>query len=242
MTEDDIRLKLLANVPIHIDGIGDFQLPSVREVIRMNESTYQQYLSWILFSKDHLQSPSEDINEYTDMEVFVTLIFHDVSFREGVFSAFKTFLNSEPQMLENGVIYFNELNDDSVLTEEKWEYIKKLIRIGNYIEDKKEEYDFANDKVRSFWEKKKQKKRELAAKVKKEEVINLHSIISAVGWKANSFFNVLNLTIYTLYDAYYRLGLIDNYNHTMTGIYTGNVDGSKIKLPEINWANIIKLN
>jgi hypothetical protein len=27
----------------------------------------------------------------------------------------------------------------------------------------------------------------------------------------------------------------------MTGIYTGNIDGSKIKLADINWANIIEI-
>jgi hypothetical protein len=82
----------------------------------------------------------------------------------------------------------------------------------------------------------------IAKAKKKDEKINLHSIISAVAWRTVGFNEVLKLTIYQLYDGFYRLGLIDNYHYTFTGIYTGNIDGSKIKLPDINWANTIKIN
>lgn len=242
MTESEIKLKLLANIPVHVEGIGDFQLPTIRRVIELGENAYYESLSRVLFSKDQLSSPTEDVAEYSDMDVLKALMFHDISFRSEVFHAFNLFFDKEPHMSENGLIYFGELNEESILTDEKWDLIKKIARIGNFIGEKKEEeYDFATEEAKSFWEKLK-KKRELASKLKKEEQVNLHSIISAVGWKTNSFFDVLGLTVYQLYDAYYRLSTIDNYNFTLTGIYTGNVDSSKIKLPDINWANVIKIN
>lgn len=241
MTEEDIRLKLLYDKPIYIEGIGNFKLPTTEQIVEMNESTYQLYVAWLLISKDQLTNKDDEICNYSDYEIVCAIMQQDNDFRNVILSALETFLDSKPQIFENGMIYFGELKDSSFLTVEKWEYIKKLIRIGNYIENKKEEeYVAGNERARKFMEKLK-KKKELLNKTKKEQT-NLHSITSAVGWKTGSFFNVQNLTIYQLYDAYYRLGLIENYHYTLTGIYTGNIDSSKIKLPDINWANIIKLN
>lgn len=244
MNDNDIQLKLLANVPIDMDGVGQFQLPTIKEIIQMGESKHNKYLSMILFSKDYFNFPGEDLNEYSDMEVLATSIFYDVSFRELVANSFKLFLGKDMKVTEDRIIYFDELSEDSILTEEKWMMIKKVARMGNFIQEKNEDldaYKAGNERASKFIEKLKQKKA-LAAKAKKQDKINLHSIISAVAWRTTGISNLLNLTIYQLYDAYFRLGLIDNYHYTFTGIYTGNIDSSKIKLPDINWANVIKIN
>lgn len=241
MNDNDLHLKLLANVPIDIDGIGQFQLPTIREIISMGESKYQQYLSMILFSKDYVNA--DNLDDYSDYEVLATSIFYDPVFHELVSNSFRLFLGKEirvEQIDDKFTLFF----DDSVLTEENWEFIKTATRIGNFIEEKKkeEEYIAGNERARQFMEEQK-KRKELLAKVKKnKEQVNLHSILSAVAWRTTGVTDLLNLTIYQLYNGYFRLGLIDNYNHITTGIYTGNVDGSKIKLPDINWANIIKIN
>lgn len=240
----DMELKLLANVPIEIDGIGEFQLPILREVINMGESKYQEHYSRVLFDKSQLQNIEEDLSEYSDMEVLVTLIYHDQTFRFQVFNSLKIFLNNEPKMSDEGIIYFDELSDKTVLTEEKWNIIKQLIKIGNYIAEKKDEedeYKAGNERAKKFMEKLRKKKAEAEALKKKVEKINTHSMISAVGWRLGDIDKALNKTVYQLYDAYYRFGFIDNFNFINTGIYTGNVDATKIKLPDINWANIIKI-
>jgi hypothetical protein len=146
-------------------------------------------------------------------------------------------LDTFPILDSSGLIYFGEPSVESILTEEKFEYIKKLVRIANNLSEP-EEYVAGNEKARKLIEKIKRNREKSKQPVKQN--INLHSTISAVGWKAQSFKFISELTIYQLYEGFNRLGYIDNYNFTMTGIYTGNIDGSKIKLPEINWANIIK--
>jgi hypothetical protein len=133
--------------------------------------------------------------------------------------------------------------DDLELTEEKWEFIKTVAKIGNFVkESKEEEYVAGNERARKFLEEQKKRKALLAKLKKNKEQINLHSILSAVSWRTTGVKDLLDLTIYQLYDGYFRLGLIDNYHQIFTGIYTGNVDQSKIKLPDVNWANIIKIN
>jgi hypothetical protein len=243
MIDSDIHLRLLANEPIDV-GIGHFQLPTVREIIRMGESKHQQYLSMLLFNKDYLQANNQDIAEYSDLEVLATSIFYDPIFRELVANSFKLFLGKDLQVTDNGIIYFDELSEDNVLTEEKWGFIKKVAKIGNFVQEEKkeEEYTAGNERARKFLEEQKKRKALLAKLKKTKEQTNLHSILSAVAWRTTGMKDLLNLTIYQLYDGYFRLGMIDNYNQITTGIYTGNVDSSKIKLPDINWANIIKIN
>jgi hypothetical protein len=242
MDEKDIQLKLLANIPIDL-GFAKFQLPSVSDVIYMGESTYNSLLSLMLFSKESLTIQVEEFEKLSDFEILINLIYHDVSFRNMVFNAFATFLDVTPHISQEGIIYFGEFDISTILTEDKWEELKNIIKIGNFIpKTTEEEYKAGNERARKFLEAQKKRKEMIAKAKKKDEKINLHSIISAVAWRTVGFNEVLKLTIYQLYDGFYRLGLIDNYHYTFTGIYTGNIDGSKIKLPDINWANMIKIN
>ncbi|MNF66697.1 hypothetical protein D3C84_484940 [compost metagenome] len=238
LTDDDIKLKLLANEPIEIYGIGNLQLPSTRQVISMNESLHNTYLSYLLFSKENLSETSEEMDKLSDFEILVSFLYHDASFREVFFNALELIFGEKPNY-EEGIIFFGLPSEESLFTEEKWDFVKKVLKIGNFIEDKKEEEIIpGNERARKFMEKLKRQK-EQAPKVKSKQ--NLHSMISAISWKTVGINNVLDLTIYQLYDAFMRLENIDNYHYTLTGIYTGNIDSKGIKLSDINWANIIKV-
>jgi len=240
MTDNDIQLKLLANVPIDIDGIGNFQLPTIREVIYLGEEQYNYFMSALLFSKDSLSNTDDEIiSKMSDYDLFSSLIAHEDSFQHSALSAFSIFMDQKPDLFENGTVYFGELREDAFLDEDKWKLIQKLIRLGNFIPEKKkeEEYKAGNNKAKELIEKIMKKK---ATQPKKEEAINLHSMISAVGWRMHDVDRILDKTIYQLHDAYYRLMKIDDYKFINTGIYSGSVDGSKIKLPDYFWANVIK--
>ena len=238
LNDEEIRLKFLMNLPVRIDGIGEFYAPSLLEIVDMTEVLYNSSLSTIFLDKKKLEN-QEDIEQYTDFEVVLTSAYFDSSFRELFFNCFNLHFHKEPQLHEEEFIYFDYPSEETILTEEKFNYIKNLITIANHIAPpKEEEYNAANERARKMIEKMKKKNAE-AAKYKKK-TIDLHSIISAVGWKAKGFDFIRELNIYQLYDGYGRLGIIDNYHYTMTGIYAGTVDTKGIKLPELNWANIIQ--
>jgi hypothetical protein len=244
LNDNSIHLKFLMDLSVNIEGIGNLHSPYLTEIADITEECYNQSISTFLFDKKNLENQSQ-FAEYSNFQVLLLAIYQDSSFREFFFNGLKLHLDSVPSLHPEGFVYFGELSEESVLTEEKFNYLKKLVSIANNISEKTEEeksYDFATDEAKSFWEKLK-RKRELAAKnTKKEEKINLHSIISAVGWKAESFTFINKLNIYQLYNGFSRLRVIDNYKYNMTGIYTGSIDSSKIKMPDIDWANIIKTN
>ncbi|MEH7116038.1 hypothetical protein V7128_01265 [Neobacillus vireti] len=238
LSDDAIHSKFLLNLPVHIEGIGNFYAPMLTDIVDLTEEYYNMALSTVFFDKSKVE---EDLGEHSNFEVLLYIVNQDDYFRELFFYGITLHIDNSPLIHPTGAIFFGEFSQDSILTEEKLEYIKKLVRIANNIPEPKpeEEYKAGNEMARKLIEEIK-KKRERKNKVAKQSPINLHSMMSAVGWKAQSFEFISKLTIYQLYDGFHRLRVIDNYDHNIRGIYSGTVDASKIKLSEIDWANIIK--
>lgn len=246
LKDEEIHLKFLLGQSIYVDGIGELHSPLLKEIVSLTESVYNQSFSALLLSKDSLGMP-EETKDRTDFQIISYIIQHDASIRDVFFCGLNLHFNKEPKVyffvdeeteIEHMLVYFDELSAESILTEEKYEYIKRLVRIANNVtEDEKESYDAGNEQARKFIEKLKKKKAKMAEH--KKPKINLHSIISAVAWKVQGFDFINQLNIYQLYDGYYRFNLLDDYKFTMGGIYAGTVDASKIKLEDINWANVV---
>lgn len=237
LSNNDIHLKLLANKPIPIEGIGLLQFPTVDNIIEIGEGLFNEYVSLLLFTKSNLEKQDETLDGYSDFDILSSILVYQDSFGSSFFNALRWLFNSKPNIIkEHGIVYFDELSEESILTEEKFIYIQRIVKIAFFIQEEKEpDYEPGNERARKFMENLKKKK----AAAKKKPKQNLHSLISALAWKKIGLDKVFNLTIYQLYDGYQRLENIDNYHYTLTGIYTGNVDAKKINLPDINWANIL---
>lgn len=235
--EGDIHLKLLAGMPIEISGIGEFTPLTMREIIKMGESIYNKKLSALLFDKKTLDS--NEMDELSNFEAITVFLYYDKSFRDLFFCALKMYLCVDVSINEDGQILLMKNNKEIVLDENLFNEIQKIAKLANLIKNVKEdEYEAGNERARKFIEKLKKKKEKLS-RANSAQKINLHSLISGLAWRS-SYNDVLNLTIYQLYDGFQRIEKINDYEYTLLGIYTGNIDGKKIKLPDINWANVIK--
>lgn len=240
LNKEDIGLKFLLGLSVPIEGIGGLKSPLLRDVVDMGQEFYMLTLTTLLFDKSKANLDPDYIARRSDFEILTDGIRDDASFREVFFYGLWLHFGKTPMLNDEGFVCFDEDDEYSVLDEEKFNQLKYLIRIANNLKDQEDEqYDAANEAARKLIEKIKKNKAE-APVVQKPQPVNLHSIVSAVGWKAESFEIVNQLNMYQLYDGYYRLGFLDNYHYTMTGIYAGTIDQKKIKLSDINWANIIK--
>jgi len=115
------------------------------------------------------------------------------------------------------------------------EYIKTI----NYIPTPKLDVENSGNKItQKYILEHKRKER----KNKEEEIIDLSSIISSLIWKGHIGLEVWEFPIYSIYDGYFRLNMIDNYDKTITALYAGNIDTKKtqIDIEKINWSNIIR--
>lgn len=72
--------------------------------------------------------------------------------------------------------------------------------------------------------------------------IDLFSIISSVVniGKLYKYSEIGELTVFQLYDSFYRLDYYENYSYVNRIRTSGMFDLSNAKLPEINWADIIR--
>jgi len=238
----DNELRLLAGMPIQLGDNVLIHSPKVRDVAEIGESTYNRYLSALLFNKRNIEG--EIPAHLHDFDVLIEVIQHNEMFRMMFFSALKFVCQAEPQICTDqegqSVAFYFATKDDWTLNKKSFHHFQECIRISNHMKKSDEdEYVAYNEQAAELM---KFLEEERKNKPKPKETVNLHSIISGLAWKAQglNILNLFDLTMYQLYDGFKRLERIDNYFFTLSGIYSGNVDGKKINFHNIHWTQIIE--
>ncbi len=241
----DLELKLLAGYNISTE-MGLIHQPRIKDVIDIGESTYNQYIGLLLYDTDLLKIPKSDLEKMKldKIDTFDFIYFQGLSnneFRKLIEDALKFFFREDILLLDNyGLFLVGDINNQKFITKDSYETVKHLLIKMNYLKDMEEEenLEFANDLAREWYLNIKKAEKN---QPKPKPQVNLHSIVSAMAWRTNkSMDEILNMTIYQLYDGYYRLFLIDDCISIKQGIYQGTVDKDKIKSTDLNWAKIIK--
>lgn len=251
---EHIELNLLAGDAVETSITTIYQ-PKIREIIDIGEDVYNQYLNILLYDTDLLEIPKNDIKQLglSEMTTFDFLYLQSrssVEFRKLVISALEFFFKDEVFLLSNyGVFlaggttkqqFINDIENQRFITRDNYNIIRQVLIKMNYLKtlEEEESLEFANDLAREWYL---NIKKDEQNKPKQKPQVNLHSIISAMTWRTHkSIDEMLNMTVYQLYDGYHRLFLIDDSLSMRQGIYQGTVDQSKVKPNELNWAKIIK--
>lgn len=237
MTQEDIELRLLANLPIPLDGAGMVYPPPFRVVVDLGLSTYNHFLSYLLIDKNNLQNPPH--KSVTNFDVFFTNCYHSEDFRLVAFRALNIFFQENISIVANQNEYYLQINDNGRLDNSNFEQFQQLIKLSNNINIVSEpEYKPGNSKAQEMINMiLKNRKKQRPPK----EKIDLQSIVSGLAWKQNgvNIFNVFDLNIFQIYNAFHVSNNIDNYYHTVTALYAGTIDGKNIKMSDIHWANKI---
>lgn len=223
--------------PILVSDGLHLHVPKLREIIAMSESKYNELLSALLFDKGNIDGLDDD--RLTSFEVLFAYCFHNVEFKNIIFNALKLIFKEEAQMGDDGSNVFFYFDDSKKIDNSNFDFIQEVLKRANYIKvDNEPEFNPANSKAAQMIELIKKGKK---SKPRPKETMNLHSIISGLAWKAKdvNIFSIFDLTIYQLYNGFYTTENIDNYHHTLQGIYAGTVDGKDIKFDQIHWAKIL---
>jgi hypothetical protein len=234
--DESVSLSLLLGQPVNVYGVNIYS-PTLKEIVSIGYDTYNYGLSSLLFEKSLFEDLKE-INE-SNYDLMIHFFNKDKGFKKSLEDGSRLIFKEEIKVdMVNGRPYF--VLGDSFIDREPLDEIQRMIKIANRIPDKKSEDEFnpGNSQARKLIEK---ILTDRAKRAPKKQNVNLHSIVSGLAWKSNSLniLNIINLTIYQIYDGYYRMENIDHYNGILTGIYTGNIDSSKIKLQDSAWTKII---
>lgn len=239
MEEHIFEMKLLKGTEIDVYGlmVKPHTLEELVDVVGLKE--YYNLIGFVSIQK-------KDVNEFFKLEgeeyektsVFQMLLFHELLAKYIVeFLKFVTRMNdiyyiptwkSITVEYPNRRVVINSKNIDEIINA-----ILKIYCISTPKEEK-EEFNPANEQARKLMERIR-KNRAKAPKPKSD--VDLTSIISAVAWKSNSLTieSVWKLTMYQLYDAFYRLEIIDNYDKTLSAMYAGTIDAKTAKLDKQLW-------
>ena len=123
-------------------------------------------------------------------------------------------------------------------TEYHYNIAKDYLRDINWFHP---EYEFThggNKKAKKYILEYDYKKR----KKKNRETVTLESIVSSLVARGQPYSEVINYPIYVVYNQYYRLVKVDEYQNTIHALYSGCLDTKKnpINWEKINWSSIIK--
>jgi len=243
----DISLKLLTGKPIDID-IGKIHPLTIDEIVDMGELQYNEYLNILLYDVDLLDISKEklkemEIDRFTTYHFLLLQSYNDEDFKNLVIKILEVFFKEKVYFSEDDLLFYLADNNGLKYIDLKtYELVRKILIKQNYLKELEEEEEliFGNEMARQWYLDLKKKDK---SQPKPKSDVDLQSIISSVMWKTHkSIDEILKMTIYQLYDGYFRLSLIDSCNNLAQGIYHGTIDQTKIKQSELNWAKIIKFN
>ena len=238
----DLEAKLLKGSAIKLYGLEIKPLTIGEVVDDVGYERYVELLSLLLVNKNRVVHLLEDKlkNEIRNFDLF----FFDEELMGKLIEFFKVFLKND------NVTFLKNMGEVIVLIDEKkvrinrdnyddfWQIFCKMYWV---VGEEKSQYNPANKQAEEFIKKLEEKKKQYA-KINKDEK-TLFDVISGVAWKSPNcnIFEIWNLTVYQLYDAYYRLEIIDECDKVFTGLYSGAIDKDKIKIKEYDWAKKIKI-
>ncbi|MFS0855149.1 hypothetical protein [Paenibacillus taichungensis] len=235
MDDLDIKFKLMGNLGIQIEGAGNLYIPSLKEILHLNMSTYNEYLSSLLIDTSALNTEIDE--NISNFDVFIVNCYHNYSFKEVSFKAISFFFKSEPSLAMEGEDVFVKLSDGRI-DRSNFPFVQKVLMMGNNVKlsSPEPEYKPANSRAKKMIEMIMKNKKN---KPPDKEKMDLFSILSGLIWKDNaqSLDSILAMNIFQVYNGLHTTDKIENISHTVTALYAGTIDGKKIKLSDMHWAN-----
>jgi len=235
MNIEDAKIKLSANLPVDIGNLLYYPTP-FKIVAEVGWSLYNHYLSLLLIDKASMEKEIDE--RVSNFDIFYANCYHNPEFKDVAFSALRLFFMDEPEMIEEDEsVFFGFSASNKTLNHSNFDNFQKILKIAHNLKESQEkEFDPANSTA--------QKMIDMILKNKskrppKKEKIDLNSIVTSLAWKSNgiSILNIYDLNIYQIYQGFFVTKNIDDFNFTLSGIYAGTVDGKKIDMADIHWAN-----
>jgi hypothetical protein len=243
-----LEMKLLKGSPIEFQNVGIIYPVTLKEIADgIGFMKYNQYLSVIALDKYDIK---EQLQTTEDIEVFDFLVINALKgaedYKKLIIESLSWIFREPIHVDEFGFFYLGKTEDQRIIHKGNFQELVGLVMQMNHIEREEDEFaeleaNAANEQARKMIQRLRENKRELKKHVKNKG-IDLISMLSGIAWKCSNvnIFNIWDLTIYQLYDAYYRICVVDEYNNTMRGLYAGTIDSKSVNLEEVNWTKTIK--
>lgn len=208
--------SLLNNCPIQINNIGSFKSPQLKELFDSQKGFVNYgFASTIFgttknemveqFKKIQIEIPKE-ILELSKFQILISNDFLIQLFKNALSYFLVENIKFENNLKVFGVYNGNDFNAENIIGyigEDNFDIIENIIQqlMGQKIEDDKPE-KFASELARKAWEMRKEYEKDL--KTNSAGGFDLGTMISklCVAGIGYTFFNIYDLTVYQLFDAF----------------------------------------
>lgn len=209
---------LLSPEPIYFQNIGGIKCPTLREISNLTYHVYQTYLAVLSMTpkkyfemtnqSQYYESLSDD--EKASFHIY-DLITQNKQLLPITENALNFFLEYESKYDEqsHSFFLFKNINEPSVgfIKKSMWIQLCDIILQRNFITPQNEDLSkVKNKKALSIMQKLQKGRESKEKKAKADKNMEIGNIISAVAHKGNSLniINIWDITIYQLWDAFYR--------------------------------------
>jgi hypothetical protein len=235
----DNNLRLLTGKPIEVDDFGHISPLTLGQIIDKGYMDYLQFLNVFCFKKEQfMENPPEELL------IFDFLMLAEDQYVHDLFSkALGFFLQDTITIFKEKYLIAVGSTKETLrfINRKNYEDICYVIQVQNYMRSIDSDYDVfdKNDKAKEIQEKL-SKSREEVKRLKNKENDDIESdfydLLSSLSTKGNiSKKDLLNYTMFQIYDEYRRLVHIDQYE---TNIYALMQGAKNVKLK--HWATKIQ--
>lgn len=242
----DVKLQLLAGLPIEVTKVKQIRPLKLKEIIKFGYSNYLEKLNILTLTKDKLlENLGDDFvkqlpNDINEFDIMFSL--SEESMQNLLKECLEFFLEEKiTNFPKEQCMMFGSEEDIKLIHRKNYSVIKDVILLQNYILPFDDDVVTPkNEKAKIVSERMKKAKDEVK-RIKTKEQGEMESdffdMVSAISSKSYSLnkIDVMELTMFQIYEEYKRLSFIDQYHVNIQAMLQG---AKNIKLQ--HWSNKIK--
>lgn len=238
MTIDNFKVdtfQLISGAPIHISELDLFiYQPRLYQIAEIGEERFYNYLSYFRIKKSlilqNISDPMqlESLNNMTEYEVLKALIDDEPDIEVGMSIIFKLIIKDLRSIKFNiGFIFINtEAGQQYIINNDSFLVIKDIVYQIFGLEDTKKEFNPTNKAAEEIVNKISDRRKKLSEMQGKKDQSILTDFVSilAVGLNCVNMKDILNLTIYQIFNIMKRFGMYSQYNIQIQALMQGAED------------------
>jgi hypothetical protein len=235
------RLEAFSGRPCKFNKLLVYS-PTVNDILDVGEETYYYHLIFTSFNKEKIllelfnldKEKYENVKDENDYDVLVS----HPSIVQYICDSFSFFLRKNVTFSSGNNSFISE--EQTVCSRDDYEKLSFVINQLNGAEkEKKKKTNFSSSKAKELLE----KRNEMLKKINKDsddglDLKDILSILCVADGNGINIFNVLDLTIYQVYEHLERMSLKESFDRLLPVWANGHL-GEKEKLPE--WIKKTKL-
>ena len=221
---------LISPEPLYFQGIGGIKSPTLREISKLSYNAYQWYLTLLLMTpqtyyevigqSEYFESLTDD--ELQQLDIFGLIVENDEMLKI-IENALSFFFVENVRYDESNKAFLTYIDESPVgaINRNTWDAIIDIISQRNNIQSKPDDITKAKNKRGiEIFKKIQRYKSAMNKNIAPDKNIELGNVISAIANRSNTLdiLNIWDVTIFQLWDAFYRISSNNMYDIQATTV------------------------